>query len=247
MRVWFAAVSLIALVSLSATAHASFITNGSFETVPNGTRDQGLLPSGWFQASGISPGADTYSNDGSYGLNPGDFGNFPGVTAFDGIRWVAGASVAGFGDESFGTKLTMTLTPGQEYMLQAHLYQAIRSDLDNPGAYRLSLSDGSTTVSLGSLAPTTGINAWEARSLTFTAPTDASSRPFLIFTPYRTTAGIAYPGLDDVSLHSVVPEPASLTLVALGAVLSLAVSTHRGRRRKFPTTANEATGDQCLA
>ncbi len=236
---------VVIVLSLCAvgTAQASFITNGSFETVPNSVHDQGLLPSSWFQFNGYGTvGADTYSNNGSYGLSPGDFGNFTGVTAHDGIRWVAAwndgrtsssTSIGNVG-EAFGTTLTALLTPGKEYVLDAWLYQAVRSDLDNPGGYHVFLSNGTSAGStlLGALAPTTGVNSWEARSITFTAPLDAASRPYLIFNSYSTNGFSAYPGLDAVSLVEVstaVPEPASCAL--LGFSLAGAFALKRRKRR----------------
>jgi hypothetical protein len=79
------------------SAKADLIVNGGFENVTNNDTGQGLMPSNWVIANS-SP--DTYSNDGSYGLPP--FPDFAGITAFDGIRWVAGWSAV---PEEFGQSL----------------------------------------------------------------------------------------------------------------------------------------------
>jgi hypothetical protein len=223
-RLAFTIAATTACCCVNDTALSNLIVNGSFEAIPNNNTGQGRLPSDWVR---VTSTADTYSNDGSYGLSPNGFGNFPGVTAVDGKRWVAGgafgraASSASVGGESFGTILATTLTPGEAYLLDAQLYQALRSDLDNPGGYHLFLATDNTASGragafrLGALSSTTGVDAWEARSLRFIAPRDANLRPFLIFAPYQASDGNAYPGIDAVSLLPV-PEPSITVLLALG-------------------------------
>src|SRR5213594_1984852 len=95
----------------------NLIRNPSFESVPCNApcgQDQGLMPSDWFTApySIVLPPADTWSNDGSYGLSPGSYGHFPGLLAADGTRWVAAASYPNaFGLIEFvGQTLTAPLT-----------------------------------------------------------------------------------------------------------------------------------------
>ena len=229
--------------SIIRPATAGFIGNGGFEDVPGDETGQGLLASGWLTATAISPGADTYSADGSYGLAPDGFGNFPGVTAFAGGRWAAGAAFgrmaasAGVGGEAFGTNLLEALTPGAQYVLNAFLFQALRSDINHAGGYDLFLAVDdtpgglSTAVLLGALGQTTGSGEWEARSLTFVAPADAAARAFLVFAPYQAGDLNAYPGIDAISLESMgtaVPEPGSTALFTLAAA---GVLVARRRRR----------------
>src|SRR5262245_61948748 len=106
-----------ALASVSFTASAlaqNLLTNPDFEQVPGNQQGQGILPSDWLE---VQPSVDTYSNDGSYGLPPNGFGNFTGVTAFSGIRWVGAWSSI---PEIFGQTMPAPLVPGRSYVLRAH-------------------------------------------------------------------------------------------------------------------------------
>jgi len=200
---------MIAVIGfLSETASGNLLRNPSFEQTPCTTpcnQGQGVMPSEWLILN-VTP--DTYSNDGSYGLAPGDFGNFPGVTAQDGIRWVAGWSVA---VEIFGQVLTAPLISGQQYTLSAYLREAIRADLANPGTYQIELWD-TTDVSadkivVGSFQPLiANQNAWELRTLSFTASSGAATHTVLAFRPLGSEAGGAYPGIDNVVLLATVTD-----------------------------------------
>ena len=185
----------------------NLLRNPGFESVPGSTTGQGLMPNDWVV---VLTTPDTYSNDGSYGLLPSFLGNFSGVSAFEGLRWVAGWSVA---DERFGQTLTTPLVAGVSYRLTGRLHQSVRSDLNHEGGYQLQLAlPGQTSgTTLTTIGPTTGTGNWEPFDVSFEAPTDASSRPLLIFDPVSNTPGSGvYPGLDDLVL-----EPVSSALPAL--------------------------------
>ena len=212
-------VLLIALLLLTTVglAQANMFTNASFEDVPNSNTGQGILPSGWVNIPPPSPTADTYSNDGSYGLLPSANGNFTGVTAKDGIRWVAGWSAKG--QESFGQYLASNLITNIEYTISAWLHQAVRSDINYPGGYEIYLTNtpGVHTEYVGFLGSTTSVtDGWQQYSFNFTANSSMSSLGFLEFAPIVTAGtGEAYPGLDLVSL-TVVPAPGAALLGLLG-------------------------------
>ena len=208
---------LIAMLVLATAglAQANMITNASFENVPNSHTGQGILPSDWVNIPPPTPTADTYSNDGSYGLLPSASGNFTGVTAKDGIRWVAGWSAEG--QESFGQWLASNLTANMDYTMSGWLHQSVH--YDNAGGYEIYLTNmpGVHTEYLGFLGSTTSAAAgWQQYSFNFTATSDMSTLSFLEFAPIVTAgAGSAYPGLDLVSL-TVIPVPGAIILGVLG-------------------------------
>lgn len=221
---------LFSLLSTSSVS-AELITNGSFEA-PTGLAvgQQGVMPPGWIITNSTPNSTpDLYSTDGSFGLLPTAFGNFTGVTAQHGLGWVAGWSNT---TETFAQILGALLTPSVEYEISGYLRQAIRSDLNNPGTYRILLNSSNSlagAVEVASWAPTTDANAWEFRTATFTAPLNANDLPWLIFRPYNSGTGGAYPGLDNVVL-TAVPEPSSAAL--LSTILVSLIATRHSRNRR---------------
>lgn len=207
-------ITLASLACVSFNTNANLIRNASFEGVPDARTGQGILPSEWVIAN-VSP--DTYSNDGSYGLLPSVNGNFTGVKAYDGIRWVAGWSSAG--QERFGQVLTDNLITGVTYTMSVFMHQAVRSDLNHPGGYEVYLTNISsdTPVSgeyLGFLGQTSSVaEGWQEYSFSVIATAEMSALSFLMFAPVSDIS--AYPGLDSVSLNAV-PVPAAVWLFASG-------------------------------
>jgi hypothetical protein len=223
---------LAVLLGFTAQARADLLRNGSFEDVPGSLLGQALLPSEW---RAVVMNTDTYSNDGSYGLLPSDFGNFSGQLAQDGLRFIAAASFGAGSSASFGQTLASALIPGQRYLLTAQLLQATRAVLNRAGGYDVFLAPaaagtfpGSARL-LGRLGPTTAAAGWEATTLDFVAPADAAGLPLLVFQAYTSRVNdFAYPGLDAVTL-SAVPLPPAVALLPAGLAALL------GRRRRSPT------------
>lgn len=189
---------------LSVVASASFtqnlLRNPSFEDVPNGSLGQGVLPNDWYQASILEPGADTYSEDGTYGLFPEEFGNFTvGTTAFTGNRFVAGWSLDP--GESMGQTLSKQLKPRARYRVSAWLHDSTRAFQLDDGGYDVYLTDGILSEYIGHLYATGGgTDAWQFSEFVFRAPQIVTSLSEIVFQPVSLGAQTAYFGLDDVSL-----------------------------------------------
>jgi hypothetical protein len=79
-------------IPFASPAAANLLVNGSFEA-PAGFAQgtQGVMPPAW-NVTNHTP--DLFSSDGSFGLSPTQFNNFTGVTAQQGLGWVAGYSGA---------------------------------------------------------------------------------------------------------------------------------------------------------
>ncbi|MBE7482060.1 MAG: hypothetical protein HS104_19040 [Polyangiaceae bacterium] len=172
------------------------IVNAGFETLATaevGQLGEGIVPAPWIPVA-LTP--DTYSTDGQFGLDPTVFGNFTGVTPHTGVRWAAAWGAA---DERFGQVLAAPLTAGKKYVLSLYLHMAVRADLAIDSTYAVGLAvqsaPTSDVVEVGTFANVTTGGSWQARSITFTAPTDAANRKLLVF---RSVTG--YAGMDDVSL-----------------------------------------------
>ena len=150
--------------------------------------------------------------------------------AFDGIRWAAGRSAI---PELFGQPLANPLIGAREYRLTGGLHQALRADLDHPGSYNVSVSNGlslATSEFLGNTGLTLNDQSWETFTVTFTTPLDVGSFSFLLFNPIGTTAGASYPGVDLLDLELVgttgVPEPMSIALLG-SALIGFGMITRR--------------------
>jgi hypothetical protein len=160
------------------------------------------LPSNWVahQAS-----ADTFSNDGSYGLVESDFGHFPGVVAFDGIRWVAGGGVNAV-IESFKQITAAPMEAGVRYLATAYIHRDTGTTgfaRPEPATYSITLIDDidPTEIALiGSFDPPASGDTWEAREFSFVAPALSAGGNFtgVLMTPVSTNG---YPGLDLLSLQ----------------------------------------------
>lgn len=210
------------VVGLAVAANANLIRNASFETVPNSSVGEGLLPSDWVATGSSTP--DTFSNDASYGLDPSFGGRFVGVTAHSGLRWTAANSSD---PEEIAQTLTTPLVAGELYRLSAWLHRSTSTSLPDDGGFFVVIRDNLDAERLlGSFGATT-IGEWEFRSFEFTAPSTSGDLPHLVFSAFSNGGTGAYVGLDDVTLE-VVPEPSTLAFAALGGIALFV----RSRRRK---------------
>jgi site-specific recombinase XerC len=196
--------------------HQNILSNASFESVPSPpTQGPGQVPSDWVAVASISPAADTWSTDGSYGINttsPGSYmGNWPVETpAHSGVRWIAGARFGAAGAyEGIGQLLPDPLLPGHIYQATAAIMASQLTTTINSVGYEVWLADGasiaSNAIKVGQFSSAT-INAqWEDRKFQFLAPEGLPfSFNYFVLIPYAThPSELAYVAIDDVSIASV--------------------------------------------
>jgi hypothetical protein len=188
------------------------------------------LPSDFATSAGpFLVGADTYSNDGSFGLSPSEFGNFPGIVALDGIRFVAAAEFVGV-KEAFGQQLTTPLSSQGVYRFSAGLLQSPR--FPTAGGFSLILSPSISLFDpeaevVGQLSATTAIGIWQDRSVDFVAPSGSSNLSYLILAPLAAGPDTVYIAIDRMSLVAV-PEASSFIYSGMIVLLiGLRILRHR--------------------
>lgn len=223
------------LLIWNSSSSADLLRNSSFENVPGPAIGQGILPSDFATAAGpFLVGADTYSNDGSFGLSPSEFGNFPGIVALDGIRFVAGAEFAGV-KEAFGQQLTTPLTSQGVYRFSAGLLQSPR--FPTAGGFSLILSPSISLFDpgaevVGQLSATSAIGIWQDRSVDFVAPSGSGNLSYLILAPFTVGPDATYIAIDRMNLVAV-PEVGSVTMTGFIALLvGSGIVRHRQRMSK---------------
>lgn len=217
--------ALALILSGLGRAQGDLITNGSFEENASNFVNNGL------GGMSLSPGDPTLtgwtitgSNSLAWLVTPNSYQ----VAASKGSYFL---DLTGLSDQMPypGVSQTITTVAGDTYLLQFDLgsstiYNFLGGD---QGTSSLTASAGSaseTFISPFAMSP----SQWQTESLLFTA-TSTSTAISLV------GAGNSgqYIGLDNVSVNlaSAAPEPASLTLLGLGAICSLGYSW---RRRKLP-------------
>ncbi len=204
--------ALVALASATALGQVNLLRNPSFEDTPSVCSNaQGILPNEWLQSGNIVPAADTWNDgetDSCYGVLPGAFSRWIGVTAADGDHWAAGAEFGpGGSHESIGQLLSSPLSAGTTYQLTGSVLGGDAANLGVPGGYQVWLSMGqslssSAAIQVGTFAATNDPDNWLARSIEFEAPANAADYPYLVFKPFTASSGTAYIGLDDLMLSA---------------------------------------------
>ena len=203
--------AVVATVSMALTAQAATITNGSL----TGPIANYGVPSGWVIVAGSPDTMDENHNVGTTGV---PFQSAPSGPSPDGGTWVGIGRADSF-IETFGQTVT-GFSVGTQYVLS--WYQGNFGAIVSPPHYVLDnaiqvLIDGSPTGA-GSVIPS-GPD-WSTDSIVFTATSVSHQIDFTLLNPDP-----AYISIDGIAL-SVVPEPATLSLLALGGLALIS------RRRK---------------
>jgi hypothetical protein len=196
--------TLVAFVFLSVSSLApcqNLISDPSFELGIYGDATcatQGVLVDSWFNATNVSPGADSWTFN--CAQKPGTAVGMPypphwaGVGgAHTGFRITAGwSNVALNVVEAYGTQLSASLTPGAQYRLSAYF---VRSQFHaTAGGLNVYLNSvgavgGCAVGSIGTNASTVG---WTADCLEFTAAAACGS--MLILEPFGADSYIGTDG-----------------------------------------------------
>lgn len=215
MTAWAIPVLLASGSAQAALVDVEFISNGSFEAIPpcvgSACLGQGLMPAGWDNLTNVAIAAsDTYSDNGSYGLDPRAAASAfrtNASSALDGLRFVA-AFTAVDTDEGFGQRLGHSVVPGEIYSVSASLMRA--NGVGFPGGYDVHLGSdpGQDLRFLGSLGDST-IGDWVEFSFDFQATGDMAGLDYLQFTAIpgppdpSNPAERAYIGMDALSMRGV--------------------------------------------
>lgn len=209
-------VSILGVAALAGSAFANLIVDGGFEVNSSFPGDfSGDTADAWFNLGG-STTPDVWDNTGVDGLAPGAFGYMPHITAYEGSNWASLVGEPGW-NEMIGSTY-IALAPGVYKLSLETIF-----DAHNPGGYtapaalEIYLAQGTGAHLLqGALAPNTGSDQWELRSMILTI-TVAD----LYSIGIRATddgANHAYIGVDDVQLNAV-PEPATIAALGIGAAM----------------------------
>ena len=217
-----ATISLL-VVSLS-IAQANLIQNGGFEVNTNAGANNGIddTADGWSKFTDLSANSspDVWDNNGVNGILPGLSGYFTGFTAFAGTKF---ASIAGNPSQNNYIEgiesSSFTLAANTTYILSAvYAYSgSAPNGYNNPAPVTARLRMVSfPSVVLTQLPANTLASTWQSSSYQFQVTN--SGMYSLILSAEGAVNN--YLGVDEVALNPV-PEPATLSVLALGGLAVL--------------------------
>lgn len=201
---------LVAVLILAgaATALANLVPNPSFET--DGSGDLSGIPAGWWTSAvwgGAHAGTGwTYINNGT-----------PGVDTYEGIRSVTLEHPSTNDERWYLNTGGIAVTPGETLVYSAYIKTA-NLDVDDTIAISLDYYNASHGYAgEGFFTSALGNSDWRQLTITGVVPSGVSYvAPLLRFFNNGSSPANSYVIFDAVS---VVPEPASLLVLAAGAAL----------------------------
>ncbi|MCC6426610.1 MAG: PEP-CTERM sorting domain-containing protein [Phycisphaerales bacterium] len=222
--------SLAALSAADSATAANLVYNGGFEIVNNTTFVPGMngskmsfptaAPDGWAGGSGLTflaaPG--TADDAAKYLAVWGPFPTSSGPGAS------GGNFVLADGDPAWSGKFSQVIAIPAAGAYNVSFAQAAGQQLNYHGAtterWRVSLGSAGTQLSTLMSIPSHGINPWQSELMVFNVP--SAGNYLLEFLAIGTPSGLPpIVFLDNVSVEAV-PGPASLALVGLGVLGSVA-------------------------
>jgi Protein of unknown function (DUF642) len=214
------------LVLAAAPARAGGIVNGSFEapTVPVGGYLNYLGGStaitGWtVEGTGVSVVSGSFSQDGIL------------FHAEDGKQWLD-LTGDGFNSPSDGVAQNVTTVVGHAYSLSFYVGSATDDYLFFASTVNLSIDGGAITSYTNPIAPSNMLN-WELFTVDFAATTTMTNVAFYNGDSVNNNNA----SLDNVTLNSAsVPEPAAITLMAIGSAAAVIVLAFRKAGKSAQST-----------
>jgi Protein of unknown function (DUF642) len=211
-KLLFAAATIIAMAAAEADA-ATLVNNGDFANVGNVWSDNTGLGSDDIQTGGgIAPPGWTVVNNNEFWFSSTN--DYSGLTSSPGNASVYAIDLTGQANSKpyGGLEQTIATTAGQKYVMTFDLGSSNVWNNATTGQAALTASAAGSSK-LFTLAPSSD-NTWATETLDFTATGSSTTIEFLADSDFTSK----YTGLDNVSVLSAVPEPATWATLLLGVV-----------------------------
>jgi hypothetical protein len=205
----------VAITALSATAAGAgpLVNNGDFANVGNvWTNNTGLGSDDIQTGGGVAPPGWTVVNNNEFWFSSTN--DYSGLTSSPGNASVYAIDLTGQANSKpyGGLEQTIATTPGDKYVMTFDLGSSLMWNDATTGQAALTASAAGSSK-LFTLAPSSD-DTWVTETLDFTAIGSSTTIEFLADSDFTSR----YTGLDNVSVLSAVPEPATWATMLLGFV-----------------------------
>ena len=210
---------LMMLVAMVATTQAEMLVNTGFEA---GSYSSKGWPDSWYNSYTDTAGLTWHSTGGRGGgkmvqLQTYTWGYSTWSTALSTSVWTSGWG------QAYLFQAVTPITAGEDYTFSLWAKSAVQGTPANPGLYVTFMTDSWSYLDYGWASPTNGLyntitvgDDWTQINFeAWTAPEGATLAFFCLGARVSESGSILY---DDVSM-TLVPEPVTLSLLGLGALM----------------------------